>query len=302
MFLILLVNLKAEEYNEGLESWGRGAQKYVRWEAVTSLSLPPPFPPWWILDRQLEKPNFWICCILTNSTWKWKFPTTVMKMLISVSLFLFLLLLLLILLLFSLCWKNTHYTGIMLNAPTIALCPKLCRHNASNPSFQTPLVSFSSQISSHSNGNLSSDTSWLHQHTMSASHDDSNQWNFEEHRDDRSCTYIDLTIPVQILHPTQAKIKFLIARHVWQSNVCESFYGGNVEELNWSAHCNTGYPRISVGVTRSTSQLSSNFPFGKLSTSLSRQCLRTHIKTDFHSESNWLRFYRVKIYSVWSNV
>ena len=29
--------------------------------------------------------------------------------------------------------KNAHYAGNMLNAPTIALCPKLCRHNISNP-------------------------------------------------------------------------------------------------------------------------------------------------------------------------
>ena len=55
----------------------------------------------------------------------------------------------------SLCWKNSHYTGIMLNAPTIALCPKLCRHNASNPSFKTPLVWFSSPLSSQSSSNLS---------------------------------------------------------------------------------------------------------------------------------------------------
>ena len=29
--------------------------------------------------------------------------------------------------------KNAHYAGIMLNNLTIALCPKLCRHNISNP-------------------------------------------------------------------------------------------------------------------------------------------------------------------------
>ena len=29
--------------------------------------------------------------------------------------------------------KNAHYAGIMLNAPTIAIYPKLCRHNISNP-------------------------------------------------------------------------------------------------------------------------------------------------------------------------
>ena len=29
--------------------------------------------------------------------------------------------------------KNDHYAGILLDAPTIAFCPKLCRHNVSNP-------------------------------------------------------------------------------------------------------------------------------------------------------------------------
>ena len=29
--------------------------------------------------------------------------------------------------------KNGHYVGFMLDAPTIALCPKLCRHKVSNP-------------------------------------------------------------------------------------------------------------------------------------------------------------------------
>ena len=39
-----------------------------------------------------------------------------------------------IIILFSLyAEKNAHYAGIMLNAPTIALCPKLCQHNVSNP-------------------------------------------------------------------------------------------------------------------------------------------------------------------------
>ena len=27
--------------------------------------------------------------------------------------------------------KNAHYAGTMLDAPTIALCPKLCRHKPS---------------------------------------------------------------------------------------------------------------------------------------------------------------------------
>ena len=31
--------------------------------------------------------------------------------------------------------KNAHYAGIMLDAPTIPLCPKLRRHNVSNPKF-----------------------------------------------------------------------------------------------------------------------------------------------------------------------
>ena len=33
--------------------------------------------------------------------------------------------------------KNGHYAGIMLDAPTIALCPKICRRNVSNPSICT---------------------------------------------------------------------------------------------------------------------------------------------------------------------
>ena len=40
--------------------------------------------------------------------------------------------------------KNGHFAGIMLDAPTMALSPKLCRHNVSNPtgrsgSLQRPL-------------------------------------------------------------------------------------------------------------------------------------------------------------------
>ena len=31
--------------------------------------------------------------------------------------------------------KKAHYAGIMLDAPTIPLCPKLHRHNVSNPKF-----------------------------------------------------------------------------------------------------------------------------------------------------------------------
>ena len=30
--------------------------------------------------------------------------------------------------------KNTYYAGIMLDAPSIVLCSKLCRHNVSDPS------------------------------------------------------------------------------------------------------------------------------------------------------------------------
>ena len=29
--------------------------------------------------------------------------------------------------------KNTYYAGIMLDAPSIVLCSKLCRHNVSDP-------------------------------------------------------------------------------------------------------------------------------------------------------------------------
>ena len=31
--------------------------------------------------------------------------------------------------------KNTYYAGIMLDAPSIVLCSKLCRHNVSDPNF-----------------------------------------------------------------------------------------------------------------------------------------------------------------------
>ena len=31
--------------------------------------------------------------------------------------------------------KNTYYAGIMLDAPSILLCSKLCRHNVSDPTF-----------------------------------------------------------------------------------------------------------------------------------------------------------------------
>ena len=48
---------------------------------------------------------------------------------------------LIILLLFIfLCWKkNAHYSDIMLDALTIALCPKLWRHNVSNSKSYAPL-------------------------------------------------------------------------------------------------------------------------------------------------------------------
>ena len=62
--------------------------------------------------------------ILTESTWKKKFLSTVMEIL--------LLLLLLFHYHFLYAEKNGNYAGIMLDAPTIALCPKLCRHNVSN--------------------------------------------------------------------------------------------------------------------------------------------------------------------------
>ena len=32
-----------------------------------------------------------------------------------------------------LCSKYAYYAGIMLDAPTIVLCSKLCRHNVSEP-------------------------------------------------------------------------------------------------------------------------------------------------------------------------
>ena len=32
--------------------------------------------------------------------------------------------------------KNGDYAGIMLDGTTIALCPKFCRHNASNPNLE----------------------------------------------------------------------------------------------------------------------------------------------------------------------
>ena len=44
--------------------------------------------------------------------------------------------------------KKAHYTGIMLDATTITLYPELCRHNASNLSFKTWQVWFSSHLSS----------------------------------------------------------------------------------------------------------------------------------------------------------
>ena len=34
--------------------------------------------------------------------------------------------------------KNTYYAGIMLDAPSIVLCSKLCRHNVSDPSGARP--------------------------------------------------------------------------------------------------------------------------------------------------------------------
>ena len=32
--------------------------------------------------------------------------------------------------------KNTYYAGIMLDAPSIVLCSKLCRHNVSDPTIR----------------------------------------------------------------------------------------------------------------------------------------------------------------------
>ena len=49
----------------------------------------------------------------------------------------FLLLFFFIIILFMLKNKtNGHYAGIMLDAATIALCPKLCRHDVPNASFE----------------------------------------------------------------------------------------------------------------------------------------------------------------------
>ena len=48
--------------------------------------------------------------------------------------------LILLLLLIFLCWKkNAHYSDIMLDALTVALCPKLWRHNVSNSKSYAPL-------------------------------------------------------------------------------------------------------------------------------------------------------------------
>ena len=38
--------------------------------------------------------------------------------------------------------KNGDYAGIMLDGPTIALCPILCRHNASNPSLEEAVYGY----------------------------------------------------------------------------------------------------------------------------------------------------------------
>ena len=54
-----------------------------------------------------------------------KLLKTVMEILALLSLF------------FSLWWQNAHYADIMLDAPTIALCPELCQHNLSNPTYVT---------------------------------------------------------------------------------------------------------------------------------------------------------------------
>lgn len=80
----------------------------------------------------------------------------------------------------------------------------------------------------------------------------------------------DLTIPVQILHPTQAKIQFFNPRACLTVKCLWVPRWGNGEV---STHYNTRHLRISAGVTRSTSQLLSNFAFGKLSASLNRSNL-----------------------------
>ena len=47
-----------------------------------------------------------------------------------------------IIILFMLKKKNGDYAGIMLDGPTIALCPKLCRHNASNPNLEEAVYGY----------------------------------------------------------------------------------------------------------------------------------------------------------------
>lgn len=65
--------------------------------------------------------------ILTKSTWKWKFLITVME----ISFLIIIIISGIIIIIIHFMWKmkNVHYASIMLDAPNIALCPKLCPHN-----------------------------------------------------------------------------------------------------------------------------------------------------------------------------
>ena len=47
-----------------------------------------------------------------------------------------------IIILFMLKKKNGDYAGIILDSPTIALCPKLCRVNASSPSLEEAVYGY----------------------------------------------------------------------------------------------------------------------------------------------------------------
>ena len=40
--------------------------------------------------------------------------------------------------------KKTYYAGIMLDAPSIVLCSKLCRHNVSDPIAHPYIANFTS--------------------------------------------------------------------------------------------------------------------------------------------------------------
>ena len=62
--------------------------------------------------------------------------------------------LILSLLFISLCLKKAHYAGIILDAPTIPLCPKLRLHNASNPKFLLGITVFPKEIEDNGYANF----------------------------------------------------------------------------------------------------------------------------------------------------